>query len=180
MNLLVLRLGHRRERDHRISTHCGLVARALGADEIIYTGDKDEKMFNSINNVAKNWGGSFKVTYSKNWKPIIHNFKGDVIHLTMYGMPIQKKIATIRKSKKDKLIIVGGEKVPPEIYNLARYNVSVTNQPHSEIAALAIFLDHLFKGKELNKQWKNGNICISPRSKSKKVMKVNRYKAKQS
>ena len=37
--IVVLRLGHRIGRDARISTHCGLVARALGANKIIYSGD---------------------------------------------------------------------------------------------------------------------------------------------
>ena len=30
----VLRLGHRRERDKRITSHLGLTARAFGADEV--------------------------------------------------------------------------------------------------------------------------------------------------
>ena len=35
----VLRLGHRIERDKRITSHLGLTARAFGADEIILSGD---------------------------------------------------------------------------------------------------------------------------------------------
>ncbi|MCG7848715.1 MAG: tRNA (cytidine(56)-2'-O)-methyltransferase, partial [ANME-2 cluster archaeon] len=31
MNIVVLRLGHRPERDQRVTTHVGLTARALGA-----------------------------------------------------------------------------------------------------------------------------------------------------
>ena len=38
----VLRLGHRRERDKRITSHLGLTARAFGADEVILAGEEDE------------------------------------------------------------------------------------------------------------------------------------------
>ena len=34
----VLRLGHRRERDKRITSHLGLTARAFGADQIVLSG----------------------------------------------------------------------------------------------------------------------------------------------
>jgi tRNA (cytidine56-2'-O)-methyltransferase len=47
------------------------------------------------------------------------------------------------------MVVVGAEKVPPDLYRLADYNVAVTNQPHSEIAALSVFLDHLQRGQEL-------------------------------
>ena len=38
----VLRLGHRRERDKRITSHLGLTARAFGADEVILAGEEDD------------------------------------------------------------------------------------------------------------------------------------------
>ena len=177
MKIKILRIGHRRERDHRISTHCGLVSRALGANSITFTGERDEKMLESIKNVVDRWGGNFEANYEKQWKKVLNNFKGEIIHLTMYGSPIQKKIKKIKDNKKDKIIIVGGEKVPPEIYDYANYNISVTNQPHSEIAALAVFLDQLFEGKELSKTHKNAKIKITPMVKGKKVTEVNRYKS---
>ena len=40
----VLRLGHRRERDKRITSHLGLTARAFGADEVILAGEEDESV----------------------------------------------------------------------------------------------------------------------------------------
>ena len=54
----ILRLGHRLGRDDRISTHCGLVARALGADEIIYTGELGKEMLESVKNISQRWGGN--------------------------------------------------------------------------------------------------------------------------
>ena len=40
----ILRLGYRRGRDPRITTHLALVARALGAQKFLFSGDEDEKM----------------------------------------------------------------------------------------------------------------------------------------
>ena len=169
MKLIVLRLGHRRIRDKRLTTHVALTARALGADEIILSGEKDQGILKSIQDIIDRWGGDFKVFYEKNWKSLLKSY--EVIHLTMYGEPIQKQILKIRKSKKDKLIVVGSEKVPSEIYKLADYNIAVTNQPHSEVAALSIFLHELFQGKELNKKFK-GKIKVVPQKIGKKVIKI--------
>ena len=144
----VLRLGHRISRDKRISTHVCLVARAFGASKIYYTGQKDSEMEENVNKIVKNFGGNFEAKYVKNYKSLFSNKK--IVHLTMYGLDFKKKIKEI---KGDLLIIIGGEKVPPEIYKEADYNLCVTNQPHSEVGALAVFLDNLvnkyptFRGK---------------------------------
>jgi len=96
-------------------------------------------------------GGNIRLSEIKNWKKYVEEFKGEKIHLTMYGVNINDCIEKIASSKKDKLIIVGGQKVPSEIYKLADYNVAIGNQPHSEVAALAVFMDRLCQGKELEK-----------------------------
>ncbi len=163
----VLRLGHRLGRDARISTHCGLVARAFGAKEIMFSGDTDKKMIKSIENVTEEWGGPFYASFV-DWKKTLRDFNGTKVHLTMYGLPLDKKIGEIRK--RDKLmIIVGGEKVPGEIYNMVDYNIGVSNQPHSEIAALSVFLDRYFNGKELIKDFKNAKTKVEPCKKGKKI-----------
>ncbi len=170
--LVVLRLGHRLGRDDRISTHCGLVARALGASSIIYSGDHDDDMVSGINSVKERFGGKFEVGYNANWKKIIGDFKKrkfTIVHLTAYGMPLQKKITSIKKSR-NVLIIVGSEKVPGEVYHLADFNVSVTNQPHSEIAALALFL-YAYDKKSLEQKFPKSRIKIIPQEKGKKVKK---------
>src|SRR3989338_11627432 len=97
--IVVLRLGHRLGRDQRISTHCGLVSRALGADKIIYSGDHDSGIIKNIEEAGVRWGGSFSAEYQKNWKSIIEKYKQkkfSVVHLTIYGEPIQSKIKTLR------------------------------------------------------------------------------------
>ncbi|MGN6629805.1 MAG: tRNA (cytidine(56)-2'-O)-methyltransferase, partial [Candidatus Nitrosocosmicus sp.] len=61
------------------------------------------------------------------------------------------------------------EKTPKELYYLADYNISIGNQPHSEIAALAIFLDRLFEGKQFDKEFSNGRMKIIPSDKGKNI-----------
>ena len=170
----VLRLGHRGDRDKRISTHVALTARALGADRIIFT-TEDDHVENSVKKVVESWGGNFEFVVEKHWRKYIKEFekRGIVVHLTMYGANINEIMPEIRELSKDKdiLVIVGAEKVPKEVYELADYNVSVGNQPHSEVAALAIFLDRLFEGKTLYRDFENAKIKIVPSNKGKVVIR---------
>ena len=73
--IVVLRIGHRLKRDERVSTHCGLVARAFGADKIIYSGEKDDKMLSTIKSVSERWGGRFTAEYEKNWRKVINEYR---------------------------------------------------------------------------------------------------------
>ena len=169
--LVVLRLGHRPFRDQRISTHCGLVSRALGADRIIYTGLKDSHFEDSIRGVVGNFGGNFEIEYSDSWRKTFSEYrkkKYRIVHLTMYGLQLQKEIKKLRKIK-NILLVVGGEKVPPDVYQQSDFNISITNQPHSEVAGLAVFLHEYFGGKELDKKVK-GKIQIIPQERGKKVV----------
>jgi len=54
---------------------------------------------------------------------------------------------------------------------LADCNISIGNQPHSEIAALAIFLDRLFEGKQFDKGFSDGKMKIIPAEKGKNVIR---------
>ncbi|MBN2518388.1 MAG: tRNA (cytidine(56)-2'-O)-methyltransferase [Candidatus Altiarchaeota archaeon] len=173
MKISVLRLGHRISRDKRITTHVCLVARALGAEEVVITGEKDESILNSVQEAVSTWGGDFSARWSVGWNSVVKQFKEkgyEIIHLTMYGLPVQDNIEKIRRSGKDKLIIVGGEKVPSEVYQSVDYNISITTQPHSEIAALAIMLDRIFSGKELEKTFSNPKKQVVPQARSKQVL----------
>ena len=168
--IIVLRLGHRIPRDERMTTHVGLSARALGADKIIYSGQKDSGMEESIGRIVKNWGGDFSVEYCKNGTRILGEYKKKgfaVVHLTMYGLRVQDKINEVR-GKKDLVVVVGGAQVPGEFYEVADYNLSVTTQPHSEVSSLAVFLHEYFEGKELEKEFK-GKKKIEPSEKSKRI-----------
>jgi len=165
--IAVLRIGHRIDRDKRITTHVALVARAFGADEI-FVDRIDKKLEETINSTIIRFGGNFKIKTGTNPKKIIKNWKGIIVHLTMYGDKIDKSIEKIDKEK-DILIIVGAEKVPAEVYEKADYNVSIGNQPHSEVSSLAIFLDRFTKAAWLDKKF-YGKIEILPSNKGKIVI----------
>jgi len=171
--ITILRLGHRVFRDKRTSTHVFLASRALGADKGIYTGEHDRHLEDSVKKTVEQWGGSFRIRHSESWKQEMTRFKGIKVHLTVYGMPFQNIVKEIRKQtkKKDLMIIVGGEKVPPEVYKLADYNLQVTGQPHSEIAGLALFLHEYFQGKELGKEFAKARLKVVPQEMGKKVLK---------
>ena len=169
----VLRYGHRKKRDKRVTAHCALVSRAFGAKEIIISGEKDLQIKKTLKKVNKKWGNKFKVNYTNSWTKTLklHKKRGaKIVHLTMYGLPLEKEIKKIRKEK-NLLVLIGGEKVPRQAYGLADFNVSVSLQPHSEIAALAVFLDWLFQGKQFKKRFKNAKNKIVPQKNGKKVIK---------
>ncbi len=89
----------------------------------------------------------------------------------MYGIHVDDTIEQIRNSSQPKLIVVGGPKVPAAIYKLADYNVAVGHQPHSEVAALSIFLDRLFLGQELHLKFPDAQLQIIPSTEGKQVKK---------
>ena len=102
---------------------------------------------------------------------MIREWGGTTVHLTMYGLPIQDIEDDVRRDLTDGplLIVVGAEKVPFDVYERAEYNVGVTNQPHSEVAGLAVFLDRLFEGQELAREWENATHRVVPKETGKKV-----------
>lgn len=173
--ITVLRLGHRLVRDTRTSTHVALVARALGAHEIIMSGCPEDDTIDSVRRINARWGGNFKIRETSNWRALLKNWQGVTVHLTMYGEPLDEVLSKIRRelkgtTKSKLLLIVGAEKVPGEVYSLSHFNVAVGNQPHSEVAALAIFLDRIYKGRELYSTFENAKLRIIPSSRGKEVV----------
>lgn len=171
MGITILRLGHRVFRDQRITTHVALTARAFNANKIIISGEKDDGIIETIEKINKEFGGEFKAEYIKNWKNVLNKSVKEedlIVHLTMYGLDVDKVKEKIKKEMKNKnvLIIVGGAKVPAEIYQQAHYNVAVGNQPHSEVSAIAILLDRISRRKE----FEDGKIKIIPCEKGKKII----------
>jgi tRNA (cytidine56-2'-O)-methyltransferase len=173
MKVVVLRLDHRRVRDARITTHVCLTSRAFGASKVILSGDNDKKIIENVRDVVKRWGGDFEIDYCKNWSKYIDDWKangGEVVHLTMYGEAVQEITGNIAQSSKDKLVVVGGSRVPSKVYQDANWNVSVTNQPHSEVAALSIFLHTLYDGKEYDIDFKGSELKVVPNPHGKTVL----------
>lgn len=168
----ILRLGHRLGRDDRISTHVGLTARQWGADEIVFSGEKDDGMLESQRDIIERWGGNLEIRYTKEWKKEIKEFEGLKIHLTMYGEKLNENIQQLREDfgeEDDLLIVVGAEKVPRWVYKNVDMNVSVGNQPHSEIAALAVFMDRIQEG-EIKEEFDGADIYVEP-SEDRKLTK---------
>lgn len=171
MEVEVLRIGHRLVRDDRVTTHVALVARAFGALKI-YMNEADPEIKNSLEKINKTWGGTFEIEFITNWKKIVHEKKKQsckIIHLTMYGENINDLEIQIKNENK-LLIVVGAEKVPREIYDLADYNVAIGNQPHSEISALAVLLDRILKGKQFIEKFENAQRKILPTKHGKNVI----------
>lgn len=170
----VLRMGHRPGRDERMTTHVGLTARALGADRVVLANAARNRR-DSIEEVTEHFGGPFSVDGTTDPVGTITGWEGTVVHLTMYGLPAQDHVADVRdrfEADSPLLIVVGAEKVPFEVYEHADWNLAVTNQPHSEVASLAVFLDRLFQGEELEQTWENAARRVVPMETGKRVEPV--------
>ncbi len=159
MPMEVFRFGHRPGRDKRITTHVALVARAFGCSAM-YLYRPDPKIKAVVDEINKKWGGSFEVINVQNWRRELHELKKEkfIVHLTMYGLNINS--FDLSEIPEDAIVFVGAEKVPPEVYRIADINLAIGNQPHSEVAALAVFLDRYFKGKELELEFPGAKLRI--------------------
>jgi tRNA (cytidine56-2'-O)-methyltransferase len=163
--ITVLRLGHRPVRDKRVTTHVALTARAFGADRVLVS-SRDLALERTVRDVVRRFGGPFEIETGVAWRKLLANWKGTKVHLTMYGLPLDDALTQI--SPDDLLVIVGAEKVPADVYRLTDFNVAVGNQPHSEVAALAVFLDRLRKGEGLRRTFE-GRIRVRPSARGKLV-----------
>lgn len=173
----VLRLGHRPGRDRRVSTHVALVARAFGANGFVMD-TCDDRVTSSLKKTLEAWGGRMEIECGVDPIKYISSWKadgGEVIHLTMYGIPLEEIIDTIITSTSKKLIVVGAGKVEPIYYQISDYNVAITNQPHSEVSALALFLDRLYRGR-WDIEYVGARLKIIPSPRGKKVIVYERGK----
>ena len=175
--VVVLRWGHRPQRDARLTSHVALTARALGASGFLLSDIEDKKLKETVEKVTGNWGGKFFFEMGKKWKSAVRDWKtkgGIVVHLTVYGENVQTSpvLDKIQRTGKDVLVLVGSQKVPGAFFSdiVSDFNVAVGNQPHSECAALAVFLDRFFEGKELSKNFKKAKIKVVPQERGKKTI----------
>jgi tRNA (cytidine56-2'-O)-methyltransferase len=174
--VVVLRWGHRPQRDVRLTTHVALTARALCASGFILSDVEDSNIERTVRKITERWGGNFQFEMGTSWKKAVRGWKdrgGVVVHLTAYGENIQTSdvLARIKSLKKDILVIVGSQKVPGDFYSndVSDFNVSIGNQPHSECSALALFLDRFFEGNELAKDFEKAKIRIIPKERGKEI-----------
>ena len=166
----MLRIGQRIVRDDRVTTHVVLVARSFGAKRI-YMNEINPEINDTLSKINKTWGGNFTIENVTEWKKIIKERRKasvKIIHLTMYGQNINDVESKIRSQDKI-LIVVGAEKVPRDVYDMADYNVAIGNQPHSEISALSVLLDRIQGGKQFESKFDNSERVIIPQKRGKNV-----------
>ena len=174
--VVVLRWGHRPQRDVRLTTHVALTSRALCASGFILSDVRDPNIEETVRKITEHWGGTFQFEMGTPWKKAVRDWKakgGAIVHLTAYGENIQASdvLSRIKGLGRDILIIVGSQKVPGDFYSneVSDFNVSIGNQPHSECAALAIFLDRFFSGKELTVDFEKAKMRIVPKARGKEI-----------
>lgn len=174
--IVILRWGHRPQRDVRLTTHVALTARALCASGFILSDITDPHIEETIAKITKSWGGNFHFEMGIPWRKAIREWRdqgGIIVHLTAYGENLQTSnvMDRIKEQRKNIMLVVGSQKVPPDFYQseVSDFNVAVGNQPHSECSALAIFLDRFFEGKELAQSFNKARITIIPKARGKEL-----------
>ena len=170
MEIEVLRIGQRIVRDDRVTTHIALVARSFGAKRI-YMNEINPEINNTVSKINKTWGGNFAIENITEWKKIIRKKKNEsvkIVHLTMYGLNINDVENKLRGEDKI-LIVVGAEKVPKDVFEMADYNVAIGNQPHSEVSALGVLLDRIQCGNQFESKFENSERVIIPQKQGKNV-----------
>jgi len=163
--ITILRLGHRPSRDKRVTTHVALAARAFGADRILVS-TRDPGLEKTVRDVVRRFGGPFEIQTGVPWRRAIREFTGTKVHLTMYGLPVDDILPKL--PRRDLLVVVGAEKVPADVFRLVDANVAIGSQPHSEVAALGVFLDRLLAGAGLRKTF-DGRLKVVPSERGKVV-----------
>ena len=162
----MLRIGHRPARDKRVPTHVALAARAFGAERVLVD-THDAALEKTVRDVVRRFGGPFEIGTGVAWRRALADFRGTKVHLTMYGLTLEDVLPQIPRAG-DLLVVVGAEKVPADLYRLADWNVAVGHQPHSEVAALAVFLDRFLGGEGLRRPFR-GRLRIRPSARGKDV-----------
>lgn len=167
--LSVLRLSHRVGRDPRMSTHLGLTTRVYGGKCFLLAGDDDSSVLDSLRDVGGRFGGDMEVRHEPSPLGFLRRFiatGGVAVHLTMYGLPYREVVSEIPNDVPI-VVVVGGAKVSREYYEMCQYNVAVGNQPHSEVAALAAFLERLNDGVASPELFAGGEVVIHPSERGK-------------
>lgn len=142
-----------------------LTARAFGA-ELMYVPTKDVALEERVADVVARFGGEFRVVTGRSRRKVFREWAGRVVHLTMYGMPLDEVMDELPRDRI--LAVVGGAKVPGDVFHEADFNVAVGNQPHSEVAALAVLLDRLLGGAGIRARFE-GPMRVIPSARGKIV-----------
>jgi len=167
----VLRIGHRPERDKRITSHVALTSRAFGAKKM-YLHRSDSRVIETVNDVVGKFGGDFVIETTENPKKILKEWSGKIVHLTMFGLPIDENLVEIKKIDEPILVVVGAEKVPPWVFEYSDFNIAIGSQPHSEVSALAIALSKISENS-YNQNF-DGPIQVIPSGERRNMVDVSK------
>jgi tRNA (cytidine56-2'-O)-methyltransferase len=133
----------------------------------MYVTTRDASLEERVADVVARFGGDFRVTTGVSRRRLFREWAGGVVHLTMYGLPLDDVLKELPRDRL--LVVVGGRKVPGAVFQEADFNVAVGNQPHSEVAALAVFLDRLLEGEGIRTAFE-GPTRILPSARAKLVL----------
>lgn len=122
--------------------YVALTSRAFGAEKM-YLHRSDGRVVETVRDVVGKFGGNFVVEPTDNPKKIVKEWSGKILHLTMFGLPIDENLDEIKKIEEPILVVVGAEKVPPWVFEYSDFNIAIGSQPHSEVSALAIALSKI-------------------------------------
>ncbi len=137
-----------------------LTARAFGAQSITFTTRANKKLVSYIKRTNGRWGGKFEVCFDKDWRKAIERSRNyEKVYLTLGGIPINKIIYRIR-TYKNVMLIVTLQNDERTFEGVADFNVSITNQPHSTISSVAVFLHMFYSGRELAIRFNNAKYKI--------------------
>ena len=90
----------------------------------------------------------------------------------MYGLPYRSALGDVDVDG-PVVFVVGGAKVPAEVFELCAHNIAVGNQPHSEVAALALCLDRWNGHVDVTRdRFEGGELQILPSDGGKVVVDV--------
>lgn len=166
-----MRIGHRPERDKRITSHVALTSRAFGAKKM-YLHRSDSRVIETVNDVVGKFGGDFVIETTENPKKILKEWSGKIVHLTMFGLPIDENLVEIKKIDEPILVVVGAEKVPPWVFEYSDFNIAIGSQPHSEVSALAIALSKISENS-YNQNF-DGPIQVIPSGERRNMVDVSK------
>lgn len=154
--------------------YLALTARALGASAITITGRKDRKILKHISSTNRKWGGRFSVSFTNDYRKILKGSnRYKKVYLTRYGLPLNK-FSYVLRTYKNILLIVTLRENPGTIHNLSDFNISISDQPHSASASVAIFLHDFFGGRELAMHFENAKYKVVPKERGVDIEKVAR------
>ncbi len=92
------------------------------------------------------------------------------VYLTRYGTPLQGVLYSMR-TYRNLFLIVTEQEAFKTMFSYADFGVSITDQPHSSSAAVAIFLHEFYSGRELAMHFENARYKIVPSSRGIHVEK---------